>query len=138
MSPLPDPPGRLSGRTALVTGAASGIGRAVADRFVAEGARVAYADRDVAGAQAAATSPAARAVPMDVTDEDAVAAGFAALATDGWGPGRRGGQRRGAGVRAGRRGRRPGPRRLAAHPRRQPDRGVPHPQVRGPRHAHPR
>src|SRR3954453_15934690 len=86
MSPLPDPPGRLSGRTALVTGAASGIGRAVADRFVAEGARVAYAERDVAGAQAAATSPAARAVPMDVTDEDAVAAGFAALATDGWVP----------------------------------------------------
>src|SRR3954451_21433696 len=86
MSPLPDPPGRLSGRTALVTGAASGIGRAVADRFVAEGARVAYADRDVAGAQAAATSPAARAVPMDVTGEDAVAAGFAGLAADGWVP----------------------------------------------------
>jgi NAD(P)-dependent dehydrogenase (short-subunit alcohol dehydrogenase family) len=78
--------GRLDGKTALVTGAAAGIGRAVADRFVAEGARVAYADRDAAGAQAAARGPAARAVPMDVTDEAAVAAGFAALGADGWVP----------------------------------------------------
>jgi NAD(P)-dependent dehydrogenase (short-subunit alcohol dehydrogenase family) len=78
--------GRLSGRTALVTGAAAGIGRAVADRFVAEGARVAYADRDAAGAQAAATAPTARPVPMDVTEEHSVEAGFAALAADGWVP----------------------------------------------------
>ncbi|WP_164701627.1 SDR family NAD(P)-dependent oxidoreductase [Modestobacter sp. KNN46-3] len=77
--------GRLTGRTALVTGAAAGIGRAVADRFVAEGARVA-SDRDTAGAQAAATAATARAVPMDVTDESAVVAGFAALAADGWVP----------------------------------------------------
>jgi NAD(P)-dependent dehydrogenase (short-subunit alcohol dehydrogenase family) len=58
----------------------------VADRFVAEGARVAYADRDAAGAQAAATAPTARPVPMDVTDEHSVEAGFAALAADGWVP----------------------------------------------------
>jgi NAD(P)-dependent dehydrogenase (short-subunit alcohol dehydrogenase family) len=77
---------RLSGKTALVTGAAAGIGRAVADRFVAEGARVAYADRDADGATAAARAPTGRAVPMDVTDEASVAAGFAALATDGWAP----------------------------------------------------
>ena len=45
---------KLAGRTAIVTGAASGIGRAVAERFVAEGARVLLSDLDdVAGAEAA-------------------------------------------------------------------------------------
>jgi NAD(P)-dependent dehydrogenase (short-subunit alcohol dehydrogenase family) len=41
---------RFVGKTALVTGAASGIGRAVAQRLTAEGARVALADLDQAGA----------------------------------------------------------------------------------------
>ncbi|MFQ3632970.1 SDR family NAD(P)-dependent oxidoreductase [Roseiflexus sp.] len=40
---------RLAGKTAIVTGAASGIGRAVAHRFLAEGARVVGFDRDGAG-----------------------------------------------------------------------------------------
>jgi NAD(P)-dependent dehydrogenase (short-subunit alcohol dehydrogenase family) len=79
---------RLIGSTALVTGAATGIGRAVADRFVSEGARVIFADRDAAAAQSAASAAgaAARAVTMDISDESAVAAAFAQLASDGWSP----------------------------------------------------
>ena len=81
------PTGRLAGKTALVTGSAAGIGLAVADRFSAEGARVAYADLDATGAQAAAAAATgARAVTMDVSDEASVASGFAALADDGWVP----------------------------------------------------
>jgi rhamnulose-1-phosphate aldolase/alcohol dehydrogenase len=71
------PPAPLAGRVALVTGAASGIGRAVAARLGAEGAAVVLADRDVAGAEAAAAEiggpDVAVAVAVDVGDEDAVA-----------------------------------------------------------------
>ena len=78
---------RLEGKTALVTGAAAGIGRSVADRFLAEGARVVYADRDAAGAvAAAAVSPNARAATMDISDELSVEAAFAELAAEGWTP----------------------------------------------------
>jgi len=60
--------GRLAGKTALITGAASGIGRATAALFHAEGAKVAATDRNEAGLEGA--KPFADIVlPQDVTDE---------------------------------------------------------------------
>ncbi|QCR39423.1 dehydrogenase [Microbacterium sp. SGAir0570] len=79
---------RLQGKTALVTGAAMGIGHAVAERFVAEGARVVLADRNgpAVGDAAASLGPLARAVMMDISDETAVAAAFAEVESAGWTP----------------------------------------------------
>ncbi|MFJ4297856.1 SDR family NAD(P)-dependent oxidoreductase [Curtobacterium sp. NPDC089689] len=74
---------RLTGKTALVTGAANGIGRAIADAFVAEGAVVVYADRDADAARRAATAPNAIAQEMDVADEASVVAAYDAVARAG-------------------------------------------------------
>jgi NAD(P)-dependent dehydrogenase (short-subunit alcohol dehydrogenase family) len=78
----------LDGKTALVTGAAMGIGHAVAARFVAEGARVVLADRNATAVRDAADAlgPRARAVTMDISDEAAVAAAFAEIDAAGWAP----------------------------------------------------
>jgi NAD(P)-dependent dehydrogenase (short-subunit alcohol dehydrogenase family) len=63
--------GRLDGKIALVTGAASGLGKRMAERFALEGARVLLTDFDGAGAQAAARGIGAGAASLahDVTSE---------------------------------------------------------------------
>ncbi|WP_328811331.1 bifunctional aldolase/short-chain dehydrogenase [Rhodococcus sp. NBC_00294] len=76
--PAPKP---LATRIALVTGAASGIGKAIAQRLAAEGACVVIADLDASKAAAAAAeiggSDVAVGIAADVTDEGQIAAGFA-------------------------------------------------------------
>ncbi|HYM58888.1 MAG TPA: glucose 1-dehydrogenase [Solirubrobacteraceae bacterium] len=69
---------RLEGRIALVTGGASGIGAATARRLAAEGARVAVADIDEAGAREVASEIDGAAVAMDVADAASARAGVAA------------------------------------------------------------
>jgi D-sorbitol dehydrogenase (acceptor) len=66
--------GRLEGKSAIITGSARGIGRAFAEAYVREGARVAIADIDFDRASETATAigPAAYAVRLDVTDQASI------------------------------------------------------------------
>jgi 3-oxoacyl-[acyl-carrier protein] reductase len=66
---------RFAGRTAVITGGASGLGKAVADRIVAEGGQVCLWDLDAEGLKAAAAEVgAAHTMALDVSDQAAVAA----------------------------------------------------------------
>jgi 2-hydroxycyclohexanecarboxyl-CoA dehydrogenase len=69
---------RLAGRTALVTGGASGIGAATCRRLAAEGARVAVTDMNLAGARAVADEVDGAAFELDVRSGESIAAALAA------------------------------------------------------------
>jgi len=78
---------RLENQSALITGAASGIGKAIALRFAREGARVAIADLQKEAADATAREiragkGVALGLAMDVTDEKAVNDGVALVAAE--------------------------------------------------------
>lgn len=65
----------LTGKVALVTGAAQGIGQAIADRLAGNGSRVVYTDLDLAATQAAAARVSnSMALRMDVTRPDEIEA----------------------------------------------------------------
>lgn len=74
---------RLAGKTALITGAARGIGLAFAEAYVREGARVAIADIDRAAAETAAAGigEAATAIRLDVSDQASIESGVAEAET---------------------------------------------------------
>jgi 2-hydroxycyclohexanecarboxyl-CoA dehydrogenase len=73
---------RLSGRVALVTGGASGIGAATVRRLAAEGARVAIGDIDEAGARDVAGEVDGFGVAMDVADTTSIASAVEAITAE--------------------------------------------------------
>ncbi|HEY0266908.1 MAG TPA: L-iditol 2-dehydrogenase [Rhizomicrobium sp.] len=75
---------KLQDKVAVVTGAARGIGRAICERYVREGAFVFVTDRDEAGAHAAAAAIGNRAMGLrlDVTSQDSIDAMIAAVVAE--------------------------------------------------------
>ncbi|WFL76804.1 SDR family oxidoreductase [Altererythrobacter arenosus] len=84
MSGAPNRSRSIAGRVAIVTGAASGMGRATAKLFAAEGAKVAVTDLDQAACEAVAAEcgDGARAYALDVSDHDAIKRVVARIAED--------------------------------------------------------
>lgn len=84
MNELPDRSRSIAGRVAIVTGAASGMGRATARLFASEGAHVAMTDIDATACAvlAAECGNGAKAYALDVADKDAIARVVAQIAED--------------------------------------------------------
>ena len=78
---------RLEGKSALITGSARGIGRAFAEAYIREGARVAIADINIERAEATASEigSAAYAVQMDVTRQESIDAAIEACVKEAGG-----------------------------------------------------
>lgn len=74
--------GRFDGRTAVVTGGASGIGLACAEMLAERGARVVVVDRQAQAAQAVASRLGGMAYELDIADVDAVAQAAARIEAD--------------------------------------------------------
>tara|TARA_R110001599_G_scaffold353815_1_gene598761 strand:+ start:4031 stop:4816 length:786 start_codon:yes stop_codon:yes gene_type:complete len=77
---------RLEGKSAIVTGAASGLGLGIARRFVGEGARLIITDIDVDAGRAAAAEIGAHFFEQDVTNEQQWIQLFESLAVEGFRP----------------------------------------------------
>ncbi|MEQ8802443.1 glucose 1-dehydrogenase [Haliea sp.] len=74
---------RLAGKTAIVTGGATGLGLGIAQRYIEHGATVIITDINVQAGEQAAGKLGARFIAQDVTDESSWEALFAALAAEG-------------------------------------------------------
>lgn len=72
----------ISGKVALVTGAASGFGAGIASRFAEEGAQVLVTDIDAEAGHAQADAIGGRFVEMNVADPDSISTALASLPTD--------------------------------------------------------